>query len=234
MHCRARALVQAAGIRVGLDLTQRFHVESGRAVLSCVGRSGAEGARPLEGDHPRQYEGLAFATSPADDFLGRGTTKEPTSLRDQTTPDDQSGQSGNAAHTNGAPQAKSKEAEIRRLEEELAQLGREAMEQGGLRDPGDYAEFLARREQLEDRIHILRQLEGGGVAVGQRVTIRTEDGAEETWEIVPPSSARPRDGLISDRSPLGRALQHRRAGDIVDVPSPEGSYKVTVLRTEQT
>lgn len=164
-------------------------------------------------------------------------------LRDQTTPDDRSGQSGNAAHTNGAPPAKSNEAELRRLEEELAQLGREAMEQGGLRDPGDYAEFLARREALEERIHILRQLDamgrerpaedGGSVALGQRVTIRTEEGTEETWQIVPPASARPREGLISDRSPLGRALINRLEGDVVDVPSPEGSYRVTVIRVDQ-
>ena len=164
-------------------------------------------------------------------------------MRDQTGPGDRSGQSGNAAQTNGAPPAKSNEPELRRLEEELAQLGREAMEQGGLRDPGDYAEFLERREALEERILILRQLdamgrqrpaeEGGSVAVGQRVTIRTEDGAEETWQIVSPAAARPREGLISDRSPLGRALMNRRAGDVVEVPSPEGNYRVTVLSVEQ-
>ncbi len=165
-------------------------------------------------------------------------------LRDQTGPSDRSGQSGNAAQTNGAPPAKLLlEAELRRLEEEKAQLGREAMEQGGLRDPGDYAEYLARMDWLEGRIsHIAGQLdamgrgrpaeEGSSVSHGQRVTIRTEDGAEETWQIVPPASASPREGLISDRSPLGHALINRREGDVVDVPSPEGSYKVTVIRVE--
>jgi transcription elongation GreA/GreB family factor len=163
-------------------------------------------------------------------------------LSDQSTPADKSGESGGNEATNGAPRGRGHEAELRRLEEELAQLGREAMEQGGLRDPGDYAEFLARREYLEERIHILRQMdalgrprpssEGAGVGVGQRVTIKTEDGAEETWQIVSQAAARPRDGLISDRSPLGRALLNRRAGDVVDVPSPEGSYKVTVLKVE--
>ena len=212
-------------------------------MLSFVGRTGAKSARPVEGGDPRRYEGLAFAISPPPDGLGRGRLKEPTLLRDQASPEDRSGQAGNAAHTNGAPPAKSNEPELRRLEEELAQLGREAMEQGGLRDPGDYAEFLARREALEERIHILRQLdamgrqrpaeEGSSVALGQRVTIQTEDGSEETWQIVPPASARPREGLISDRSPLGHALSNRHAGDVVDVPSPEGSYRVTVIRVEQ-
>lgn len=163
-------------------------------------------------------------------------------MKDQTNPADPSGQSGNTGEKNATSRAKSSEAELLRLEEELAQLGREAMEQGGLRDPGDYAEFLARREYVEERIHILRQIEALGrpgpsderssVGLGQRVTIQTDDGTEETWQIVSPSAARPRDGLISDRSPLGRSLINRRAGDVVDVPSPEGSYRVTVLRVE--
>jgi transcription elongation factor GreA len=166
-------------------------------------------------------------------------SKEPTLLKDPTNPADQSGQSGNGSGDD-ISRARSNESELRRLEEELAQLGREAMEQGGLREPGDYAEFLARREYLEERIHILRQLDTRGrpqgedddVGIGQRVTIQTDDGAEETWQIVSPTAARPREGLISDRSPLGRALIGRRAGEVVEVTSPEGSYTVTVLRVE--
>ncbi len=224
------------------QLIRRSHVESCGAVLSFVGSTARRARGFREGGDPRRYEGLAFAISPPPERLGCGRTKESTLLRDQAGPGDRAGQSGNAAQTNGAPPAKSNESELRRLEEELAQLGREAMEQGGLRDPGDYAEFLARREALEERIHILRQLDAMGrqrpaeenssVAVGQRVTIQTEDGAEETWQIVPPAAARPREGLISDRSPLGHALMNRHEGDVVDVPSPEGSYKVTVIRVE--
>ena len=68
------------------------------------------------------------------------------------------------------------------------------------------------------------------VQVGAKVTIQ-EDGQEpEEYTIVGPVEARPRNGRISNESPLGRALMDHRAGDTVEVEAPGGSFVVHILK----
>jgi transcription elongation factor GreA len=130
--------------------------------------------------------------------------------------------------------------------QEVAKRLREAMEDGGDMGVDLDAEYeAAKNEQsfVEGRIQELeillanaRVIEDTGtrdvVQVGATVTLK-EDGLEpEVYTIVGPAEANPREGRISNESPLGRALMDHRAGDVVRVEAPGGSFIVEVLKVE--
>jgi transcription elongation factor GreA len=72
------------------------------------------------------------------------------------------------------------------------------------------------------------------VQVGAKVTIQELDnGSEaESYTIVGPAEANPREGRISNESPLGRALMEHRAGDTVRVDAPGGTFTVRIEQVE--
>jgi transcription elongation factor GreA len=72
------------------------------------------------------------------------------------------------------------------------------------------------------------------VQVGAKVTIQELDnGADpEMYTIVGPAEANPREGRISNESPLGRALMDHRAGDVVRVDAPGGTFTVRIQKVE--
>jgi transcription elongation factor GreA len=68
------------------------------------------------------------------------------------------------------------------------------------------------------------------VELGDVVTIRLEEGVEETYIVVHPAEAPVEDARISSESPLGWALLGRRVGETVEVDVPTGSYRCTITR----
>jgi transcription elongation factor GreA len=131
--------------------------------------------------------------------------------------------------------------------QEVANRLREAMEGAG----GDMgvdldAEYeAAKNEQafVEGRIQELeillanaRVIQDTGtrevVEVGATVTIRDGDNEPEIYTVVGRAEANPREGRISNESPLGRALMDHRAGDDVKVEAPGGSFTVHILKVE--
>jgi len=70
------------------------------------------------------------------------------------------------------------------------------------------------------------------VQIASRVTIQEEGGEPEEYVIVSPVEANPREGKISDESPLGKALMGHEVGDEVEVVAPNGSYKVKIINIE--
>ena len=70
------------------------------------------------------------------------------------------------------------------------------------------------------------------VQVAATVTIQEEQNAPEVYTIVGPAEANPREGRISHESPLGRALLNHKAGDLVHVDAPDGSFTVVVIKVE--
>ncbi len=70
------------------------------------------------------------------------------------------------------------------------------------------------------------------VQVGAKVTIQENGTEPECYTIVGPAEANPREGRISNESPLGRALMDHRAGDIVRVDAPGGSFTVQIVKVE--
>ena len=70
----------------------------------------------------------------------------------------------------------------------------------------------------------------GKVVVGNKVTVEDmEDGSREVYQIVGTQEADPREGRISNDSPLGRALLGHRAGDIAEVEAPVGTLRFKIL-----
>ena len=67
------------------------------------------------------------------------------------------------------------------------------------------------------------------VDLGDRVSIRLEDGTEETYVIVHGAEAVVDDARISVESPLGQALLGREVGETVEVAVPARPYRCTVL-----
>jgi transcription elongation GreA/GreB family factor len=69
------------------------------------------------------------------------------------------------------------------------------------------------------------------VRFGHTVTIRRDDGREQSFRIVGEDEASPGAGSISHASPLARALFAKRVGDIVAVGT--GEAEITSIRTAQ-
>lgn len=66
------------------------------------------------------------------------------------------------------------------------------------------------------------------VNLGDTVVIQA-DGSMEEYTIVGVAESAPAKGLISNESPLGRALLQRQVGEEVEVQAPGGSFYVRVM-----
>ncbi|MCC7024920.1 MAG: transcription elongation factor GreA [Thermomicrobiales bacterium] len=123
---------------------------------------------------------------------------------------------------------------------ELRARIQEATESGDISDNSEYEELKDEWAALEARIHELEQtLENAAViqrddqaetiGLGSTVTLRSDDGEEETWVLVSPQEAHTGDGRISTQSPVGQSLIGRRAGESATVRTPGGSMVYTVV-----
>jgi transcription elongation factor GreA len=128
--------------------------------------------------------------------------------------------------------------------EQLALRLRTAIQQGDLSENADYT--VAKEDQgfLEGRIQELERILGNviiipeeglsreQVEVGSRVTVKEDDFPEETYHLVGPKEADPRNGRISHESPIGRALLGHKQGDTVTAQTPSGEIKLKILKIE--
>jgi transcription elongation factor GreA len=144
-----------------------------------------------------------------------------------------------------------------RLQDELEQLRtvkrqevaarlREAMEDGGDMGVDLDAEYeAAKNEQafVEGRIQELemllanaRVIENSGkretVEIGATVTIKEGRSTPEVYTLVGRAEANPREGRISNESPLGRAIIDHKVGDKVQVEAPGGAFEVQIVKVE--
>jgi transcription elongation factor GreA len=128
--------------------------------------------------------------------------------------------------------------------QEVANRLHEAMEGGELIEDAEYEAAKNEQAFTEGRIQELemllanaRVIEETGVKdvvqVAAKVTIQEEDEEETVmYTIVGPAEANPREGRISNESPLGRALMDHRAGDKVRVDAPDGTFYVRIVKVE--
>ncbi|MDQ3467669.1 MAG: transcription elongation factor GreA [Chloroflexota bacterium] len=141
----------------------------------------------------------------------------------------------------------------KRLEEELATLQnrrqpelatriQEATEHGDVSDNSEYEDLkeewvivdarIRDLEQTLERAEIIhRDANDDAVGLGSKVTLRSDDGEEESWIVVSPEEANTLDGTISTESPVGRAVLGRRAGDSATVTTPVGTMVYTLVST---
>jgi len=127
--------------------------------------------------------------------------------------------------------------------QEVAQRLHEAMEGGELIEDAEYEAAKNEQAFVEGRIQELemllanaRVIEETGkmevIQVGATVTIQEDGSDPEVYTIVGPAEANPREGRISNESPLGRALMEHRPEDRVRVDAPAGAFFVRVLKVE--
>ena len=140
------------------------------------------------------------------------------------------------------------EDELRYLETErrsqVADKIRQAKELASTQNNAEYEDAKNEQAMVEGRILQLNQLiqnaelidEDGAskskqVILGSRVKVRSDEGKAVEYVIVGPAEADPRDGKISNESPVGRALIGKRVNDEVQVSAPRGiiTYKVTKI-----
>jgi len=127
--------------------------------------------------------------------------------------------------------------------QEVAARLHEAMEGGELIEDAEYEAAKNEQAFVEGRIQELEILLANArvieeheksetIMVGSTVTIQEGDNPVEIYTIVGPAEASPRDGRISNESPLGRALMEKRAGETVKVDAPGGAFSVRVVKVE--
>jgi transcription elongation factor GreA len=126
--------------------------------------------------------------------------------------------------------------------QEVAQRLHEAMEDGELIENAEYEAAKNEQAFVEGRIleleHMLAQaqvIEPGKskdvVRIGATVVVQEDgNGGSETYTIVGVAEANPREGLISNESPLGLSLLDHKVGDIVEVKAPAGVLRFRVVK----
>jgi transcription elongation factor GreA len=136
------------------------------------------------------------------------------------------------------------EAQLHELEgegrREIAARIKVAREWGDLKENSEYHDAKNDQAHLETRIARLRERisrsvivedapRDGVVGFGSTVTVRDEQGSEQTWQIVSSHEAAPGEGRLSADSPVARALSGRRSGDQARVELPRGAVQLTVV-----
>ena len=129
--------------------------------------------------------------------------------------------------------------------DKVAERLRQALAEGG--ELGENAEYEdAKNEQafVEGRIMQVEQILGSAeiidatsagtdeVALGSTVTVREDDRKAEKYYMVGKVEANPREGRISNESPLGQALLGSKVGDMVTVDAPDGAFTFKVVKIE--
>ncbi|MFD3587690.1 GreA/GreB family elongation factor [Streptomyces sp. NPDC058683] len=147
----------------------------------------------------------------------------------------------------GGPEPISAEGR-RALEQQLADLHSDRQDVAatlrGDDSPGDHADEAdelqraddlrrldARIEDITLRLHqaaVAGPAPVGVVGVGSTVTVRFTDGAVQSVEIGEIASAAD-ENLVTQDSPLGRALLGHRVGDTVSFETPQGAADATVV-----
>jgi len=127
--------------------------------------------------------------------------------------------------------------------QEVANRLHEAMEGGELIENAEYEAAKNEQAFVEGRIQELdlllataKIIEENGkkksdtVILGAKVTIKEGNFEAETFTIVGVAEANPREGKISNESPIGKAILSRKVGDTVKVETPGGTYNVKILK----
>lgn len=139
--------------------------------------------------------------------------------------------------------------ELQRLKAERPQISAAigaAREHGDLRENAEYHAAKeqqglaeARIRDIEAKLSLAQIIDvekldaGGKVVFGATVhLVNAEDETEKRYQIVGEDEADIRQGLISVRSPLARAMIGKREGDEIEVAAPKGRQSYEIVGVE--
>ena len=130
---------------------------------------------------------------------------------------------------------------------EVAGKIKEAREQGDLSENAEYDAAKDEQRDIEARIDelekILKNVEVvveeevdlEKINVGCTILVHDDEYDEEIeFKIVGSTEANSLQGKISNESPVGQALIGKKEGDVVDVETPAGNIRYTVLKIERS
>ena len=132
-------------------------------------------------------------------------------------------------------------------EKEVSEQIKEARSFGDLSENSEYDEAKTEQGKLYSRIaeykdliehaeivdNVDHNLPKDAITLGSFVTVRDlDDEFEDKYEIVGSQEANPREGRISDDSPVGKGLIGHRAGDTVTIAAPAGEIRLEILSVE--
>ena len=127
---------------------------------------------------------------------------------------------------------------------ELAKRLRTAIQQGDLSENADYHKAKEDQAFLEGHIQELEMLlrkaviiseatrSNGIVGIGSKVLVQEKGREPMKYFLVGAKEASPREGRISNESPIGRALLGRRTGETVNFQTPAGTIILKILQVE--
>ena len=142
---------------------------------------------------------------------------------------------------------------LKKLEDELTRLKveerkriaekiKEAREQGDLSENAEYDAAKDEQRDIEARIDEIEKIlknaevvteedyESGVIGIGSHVKLRDKEFNEDVeYTIVGSTEANSRKNLISNESPIGKALIGAKRNQVVTVETPAGSIKYKIL-----
>lgn len=125
---------------------------------------------------------------------------------------------------------------------EVAHYLQEAKEAGDVVENAAYEDARNEQTRLENRIweleHMLasaqpiRKRPTSEISLGSVARLRAADAHEYCYTLVGAYEANPGAGLISNESPVGKALLGHKVNDVVTVSTPGGVKEYTILSIE--
>jgi len=125
------------------------------------------------------------------------------------------------------------------VRQDIANAIKEAKEQGDLSENAEYSEAKRQQAENEARIaeleYLLKEAQvvsydrnSGVVQMGSKVKVKW-NGSEMDFQIVGSNEASPSEFKISNESPMGKAFMTHKKGEKVEVDTPGGRMKYTIL-----
>jgi len=135
--------------------------------------------------------------------------------------------------------------ELEELKFKRQEVAKRLEEAKALGDLSENTEYLQAREAqafnegriieieniLKEAIVINKKKKNGYVQIGSTVKVKNNRN-QKIFTIVGPQEAHPKEGRISNESPLGKAFLNKKIGDTVEAKTPGGivKYKIILIK----
>ena len=124
-------------------------------------------------------------------------------------------------------------ANIQAIKEEraLGDLSENADYDAAKNDQAEIEGRIKKIEKMLENVEIIEKGDSSVVSLGTTVSIKYVDDEDETdeYQIVGSQEADPFMSKISNESPIAKAIMNKKVGDIVEVESPNGVYKIEII-----
>jgi len=116
--------------------------------------------------------------------------------------------------------------------QEVADRLREAADGEDLIENAEYEAAKNEQAFVEGKIQDLENLLAAAKIITEKKYVIQEEGSnvKESYTLVGAAEADPKQGKISNESPLGKALSSHNVGDVVTIDAPDGKFNVKIIK----